>query len=320
MSLLPSDDPVISLPPAGTALWEVAFTFHGHDYVEEAEAPDREAALRVVCDRLATRFNRRSFDLKTMAKVDDIMAEVEESAEVVMLKKAYDRSMNETMTRHDVITEAKELIGTVVKQFYPSNSSAYRRLQIDMEDIEQHLWVKVMRTHVTTVEKIPNYYRNRQCFRKALYIALKNECLAHYRMHVKSECRGAILKAQVIELDNPDMQAVSLSGGENDEDYLRRVKTILDRCDDELLTRMLFYVAYDRVDNKAELRKILGLPKVMFGAAWTRMVEYMDQHRDELRRAAAEHHDHVRVVNLSSGFNNQSADHHYRSHDVEMKH
>ena len=276
----------VTKPTTNSITWNVTFTYCDREYKDKYGADAPETALFGVCGVVARRMNRRSIqegmdknkiDPREMVKqVTNIQVE-----QVGLVE-------NVTLTRKDVEDVAHSVIPTIVRLFYPSNRAAYKRLQFEPSDIEQHLWEKVaLKKYAPMIEKYPQYYRTINCLRKSFYMAAKNCCFAHHRMHIGSIMRGRILHCQVLELDHPETQSVGLASDiGHSGTWQSKMLAIVAGAPDHDVGQMLDQLCRGHIKNRSELRKEMGFTESKFAPLWDRMKSYMSQWVDDLRESA----------------------------------
>lgn len=185
-----------------------------------------------------------------------------------------------------------EVATQVSGQFYPSNLDKYATLGIDRIDIQQYLWeVVIMRKYLSNMRKNPFIYASRAAFRKSLYVACKRQCMAHYRAHIRSQCRGDITRAGLVCLNADakkdekrrpvDLQAPVASG------YTDLLREIINSCADPLVSRAIMLLAYEHCDSQ-EVRRRMDLPKGAWDVVWRMVREHMSQFLDDLRHSVRE--------------------------------
>jgi hypothetical protein len=288
----------------GRCQYTVTAQFGGREYVEDLTAMTPQDAVFEVAALLADRFNRKdSIDTidgvrKTKWTPESVYLIISKTSVTKLTADHIDNIDpdygHDTITREQLIELAREIVPTVVSQFYPSNRTVYQRLQFDPEDIEQYLYEKVlMSKYIGIIERRPRFYRSIKNLRRALYVACKYACLAHYRMHVQSICRGSILNCQVLELDSEGASLVSLAG-EVGSEHMDRLRVMIDTCPSLVAQRMLFFIGYEDFDSKAALRKRFPITHDEFDEAWKQMEDHVERWRDQIVPQAqpAVHHVH----------------------------
>ena len=284
--------------PTSSIVWKISFTYCGRQYSDKFSHQTQDGALSGVCGRVARRMNRRSIqEGMTKLKIDPQEMKTELTDLVAEQLEIVD---NAVLTVKDVMDVASSVIPSVVKLFYPSNRSAYRRLQFEPVDIEQHLWEKVaLKRYTSLIERHPQYYRDINCLRKSFYMAAKNCCFAHHRMHIGSIMRGRILHCQVLELDHPESQSVGLASDIGaSSDWSNKIERIISEAPDDVTKMMLRRLCCDHDKDRSELRRHMNLTESKFSPLWDKMVSYMTKWHDDLKEASERGSNEPTVVHV----------------------
>jgi hypothetical protein len=250
---------------------------------EQVTARTRREAIAMVASR--------------MGNGDGILAYLLESARTQVI--SWDEKEKFTLTYNLIIEISKAVVPRVVSQYYPSNHNVYARIGWDDKDMEQHLFeTVVLKKFVPNLKRNASYYGSTASFRKALYISCKNACMGHYRKHVKSRCRGDILRAPVIELnaappsmdqDNGGTDIAEADGAVNLRDILM---PIVSQAPNIMVQRILLcsiYGHYDGKDPKVGVRNKLQIGRKDFDILWTEAVSFMMKHKSDIYDAMRQH-------------------------------
>jgi len=163
----------------------------------------------------------------------------------------------------------KPIVEQLSYSFFAKNREAYQIQGITVEDLQSYLWEVLYAKYAPTVEKNPTYY-DEESFKKSFFVGGRKALLSHVKKYIQSRKRGDFIKKGAIYLNSPHPTTGMETelGSEQEDEYLKKVKHAVDKCDNPLAQRALFLVATEKYSSKNQLRKRLQLPINQFNFIW----------------------------------------------------
>lgn len=230
---------------------------------------------RILNDALSTfRAYFNSLQFLSLQQYDDY----DDDALTRDLRFVYEKYANTEsfVTEEQAIEIAMELAPIAASKHYSTNRSHYQRVAIEMNDILQFMYERVLVGNFLVSIRTNPFTYTETSFRKSFYAACRNSGITYYRMMVLSQKRGTA-NTRIVAIDDPDSNVQLTS--RKDNDYFSKLKRVIDKCTDKTVQKAVVLLMYEKRRNKSDLRDAFPVCKERFDQIYDAALKHIYDHQ-----------------------------------------